>query len=40
MEYKPTKYLKKDIKEAEKEFVEGNFQVAHSIEELEKQLRS
>jgi addiction module RelB/DinJ family antitoxin len=38
--YKPTAYLMKTIEEAEKEFAKGNYQVAHSVEELENQLRS
>src|SRR3989344_650544 len=38
--YKPTPYLIQSIEEARKEYEEGNFQIAHSVEELEKQLRS
>lgn len=38
--YKPTPYLKRIIAEAEKELAEGKCEVAHSMEELEKQLRS
>lgn len=38
--YKPTAYLKESIAQADKEFAEGKYEEAHSIEELEKQLRS
>lgn len=38
--YKPNAYLRESIARADKEYAEGNFQVAHSIGELEKQLRS
>ena len=38
--YKPTPYLMKAIAEAEKEYAEGKLPVAHSVEELEKELRS
>ncbi|MFA6554056.1 MAG: type II toxin-antitoxin system RelB/DinJ family antitoxin [Candidatus Paceibacterota bacterium] len=38
--YKPTAYLKAAIAEAEKEYAEGNFKTAHSVEELMEELRS
>ena len=38
--YKPNAYLKSEIEEADKEYANGDFQVAHSVDELEKQLRS
>ena len=38
--YKPSQYLRTAIAEAEKEYAEGNFEIAHSIEELKEQLRS
>ena len=38
--YKPTEYLKRSIAESEKEYAEGRYQEAHSIEELRKQLRA
>lgn len=36
--YRPTPYLMRVITEAEKEYAEGKYQTAHSIEELKKQL--
>jgi addiction module RelB/DinJ family antitoxin len=38
--YKPTPYLMKVIEEGMKEYSEGKLPVAHSVEELEKELRS
>lgn len=38
--YKPSAYLREVIAQADKEFAEGKYQEAHSIEELERQLRS
>ncbi len=38
--YRPTQYLKDVIAEADKEFAAGNCEVAHSVDELMKQLRS
>lgn len=37
--YKPTEYLKRSIEESRKEYAEGKFKEAHSIEELKEQLR-
>jgi addiction module RelB/DinJ family antitoxin len=36
--YKPTAYLKRAVAESEKDYDEGRYQTAHSVEELEKQL--
>jgi len=38
--YKPNAYLRRTIAEGIKEYEEGKYKVAHSVEELEKQLRS
>jgi addiction module RelB/DinJ family antitoxin len=40
LSYKPNAYLRSVIAESDKEFSEGKYKEAHSIEELEKQLRS
>ena len=37
--YKPTEYLKRSIEESRKDYAEGRYTVAHSIEELKKQLK-
>ncbi len=37
--YKPTARLIKSIEEGRREYVEGRYTVAHSIEELKKQLK-
>ena len=36
--YKPTAYLKRSIEQSEKDYAEGRYKVAHSVEELMKQL--
>ena len=36
--YKPTEYLKRVIAESEEEYARGEYTVAHSLEELKKQL--
>lgn len=38
--YKPSPYLARVIAEADKEYKEGKLPIAHSVEELEKELRS
>ena len=38
--YKPTPYLMNAIAKAEKELAEGKYKVAHSVDELERELRS
>jgi len=40
IEYRPTEYLKRQIAQVEKEFAEGNYKEAHSLEELKEQLLS
>jgi antitoxin component of RelBE/YafQ-DinJ toxin-antitoxin module len=37
--YKPSARLRHSIAEGEKEYADGKYQVAHSIEELKKQLK-
>lgn len=38
--YKPTEYARREIAESMKDFAEGRFNTAHSIEELKEQLES
>lgn len=38
-EYRPTRYLKASIRKGEKEYKSGKLPVAHSVEELKRQLR-
>ena len=36
--YKPTEYLKRSIEQSRKDFAEGRYKTAHSVEELAEQL--